>query len=142
VQFKQATPEGGEKRFNGIAVALNPLINLLTENGMEPPTAEQIKNNINIHNIGVTKKAKQTFNVEANGTTISRSSKVNNSNATQTKCKICVLIKKTAFSPESWEIFTACKYICYSYISNVKIYLSIDFIKSIINSLVCNQCKI
>ena len=59
MQFKQATPEGEERKFNGIAVALSPVINLLTENGFETPTAEQIKNNINIHNIGVTKKAKQ-----------------------------------------------------------------------------------
>ena len=106
IQFKQATPEGGERKFSGIAVALNPLINLLTEKGVETPTAEQIKNNINIHNIGTTKRAKQVFNVGANGTTISRSC-----NAVETKFKICVLIKKTAFSPEDWQIFEACKYI-------------------------------
>ena len=108
MKFKQATPEGRERKFGGIAVALNPLINLLAEKGVQPPTAEQIKNNLNIHNIGETKKTKQVFNVEANGTTISRSC-----NATQTKFKICVLIKKTAFSPEDWEIFEACKYILY-----------------------------
>ena len=49
----------GERKFSGIAVALNPLINLLTEKGVQPPTAEMIKNNINIHNTGATKKAKQ-----------------------------------------------------------------------------------
>ena len=47
-------------------MALNPLINLLTEKGIELPTAEQIKNNIHIHNIGSIKKAKQVFHVEAN----------------------------------------------------------------------------
>ena len=110
MKFKQATPEGGggggERKYSGIAVALNLLINILTEKGVQPPTAEQIKNNINIHNIGATKKAKQVFNVEANGMIISRSC-----NATQTKFKMSVLIKNTAFSPEDWEIFEACKYI-------------------------------
>ena len=73
---------------------------------MEPPTAKQIKNSINITNNGPAKKAKQVFNVEANSKTISRSF-----NATHTKFKTCVLLKRTDFSPEDWKVFEDCKYI-------------------------------
>lgn len=86
--------------MNGIAVALNPnpFINILDQCGIDTPGAEQIKNNINIHGIGVTKKAKQVFNETANGSTISRC-KDPSSNVT-TKFKTCVLIKKKLPFPQ------------------------------------------
>ena len=110
IQFKQVTPEGGERKLNGIAVALNPFINILDQCGIDTPGVEQIKNNINIHGIGVTKKAKQVFNATANGTTVSRCKDVSKD---MTKFKTCVFIKKTAFSSDAWESFADCKYIIY-----------------------------
>ncbi|KAL9976700.1 hypothetical protein ACROYT_G014027 [Oculina patagonica] len=103
IQFKQETPEGGVRKFNRIAVSLGTFLNTLSENGDEPPSVDQLKNEINHHGIEMTKKTKQVFNASANGTTISRSQ---DENATKTKCKVCVFLKRNAFSPDAWESFS------------------------------------
>ncbi|KAL9978149.1 hypothetical protein ACROYT_G015636 [Oculina patagonica] len=103
IHFKQETPEEGVRKFNGIAVSLNTFLNILSENGDEPPSAEQLKNEINLRGIGMTKKSKQVFNASANGTTISRSQ---DENATKSKCKVCVFLKRNAFPPDAWENFS------------------------------------
>lgn len=89
------------RRFNGVAVSLAP-------HGVDPPAADQIKNDINLHGIGMTKKTKQVFNADANGTTITRSK---DKAVTKAKEKICVFVQRNAFSQDDWERFATCKYI-------------------------------
>jgi len=67
---------------------------------------DRIKQDIKNHGLGVTTKAKQVFNVNSDGATISRSKEAKD----MTVFRDCVFIKRRAFRPEAWEEFATCNY--------------------------------
>lgn len=104
ISFKQKTADQGEQRFQGVAVALSPFLAMLANHGLQDvPPPDRIKQDINNHGLGVTKKAKQVFNVRDDGSSISRCK-----DAVPTHCKYCVFVKRSGFSPEAWEEFAKC----------------------------------
>ena len=107
ISFTLKTPDQGEKKCNGIAVALSPFLAKLSNHGLDTMAPQdRIKQDIKNHGIGVTTKAKQVFNVSEDATTISRSKGAQDT----TGFRNCVLIKCSAFRPEAWEEFSTCNY--------------------------------
>jgi len=105
ITFNLKTPDQGEKKCNGIAVASSPFLAKLSNHGldtMEPQgrTMQDIKN----HGIEVTTNAKQVFNVNEDGTPVSRSKEAKDT----TFFRNFVFIKRSAFRPEAWEEYSAC----------------------------------
>ncbi|KAJ7391441.1 hypothetical protein OS493_018487 [Desmophyllum pertusum] len=81
------------KKCQGIAVSLASSLPKISSTGVDQlPGVEQIKNDINNHGIGETKKRNQVFNVNEHGTTISRCK--DDGNNVPTMHKTCVLVKE------------------------------------------------
>jgi hypothetical protein len=96
--FKQ---NDSEPKVKGVAVALKWLFALISDNGMAPPSEGHVRQEIRALEIGIAKDKKQFFNKYANGNKISRSL-----DGVEVQSKTCVVIKRSAFSQESWEIFS------------------------------------
>lgn len=107
ITFNLKTPDQGEKKFNGLAVALAPFLAKLSNHGLDTMAPQdRIKQDIKNHGLGVTTKAKQVFNANDDGATISRCKEAKDT----TVFRNCVFIKRSAFRPEAWEEFATCNY--------------------------------
>ena len=88
-------------------MALSPFLAKLSNHGLDTlAPQDQIKQEIKNHGLGVITKAKQVFNVNEDGTSISRSKEAKDT----TVFRNCVFIKRSAFGPEAWEEFATCNY--------------------------------
>ena len=107
IAFTLKTLDQGERRCNGLAVALTPFLAKLSNLGLDTMAPQdRIKQDIRNHGLGVTSKAKQVFNINDDGATISRSKEAKKT----TVFRNCVFIKRSAFGPEAWEEFATCNY--------------------------------
>lgn len=103
-------PEGEEEKCQGIAVSLTSLLENFGFTGVDQlPDVDQIKNHINNHGIGKTKKINQVFNV--------------NVKMTATMCPLHTRPaswfkkKKSAFALDAWQDFATYKYKFYFHFS-------------------------
>jgi len=107
ITFTLKTPHQGEKKCNGIAVASSPFLAKLGNHGLDTMEPRgRIKQDLKNHGIKVTTKAKQVFNVNEDGTPVSRSKEAKDT----TVSRNCVFIKQSGFRPQAWEEFSACNY--------------------------------
>ena len=99
------TPDQGEKKCNGIAVALSPFMAMLINHGLDSlAPQDRIKQDIKNHGLGITTKAKQVFNIHEDGITISRAKDTKDT----TTFKNCIFVKRSAFRPEAWGEVATC----------------------------------
>lgn len=105
ITFKIKTPEQGEMKCNGLAVALGPFLAMLSNHGLDTLAPhDRIKQEIKNHGLGLTTNCKQVFNNNEDGSTISRAKEAKQS----TSFKYCIFLKRSVFGPEAWEEFATC----------------------------------
>ena len=108
--FTLKTPDQGDKKYNGVAVALSLFLAKLSNYGLDTlAPQDRIKQEIKNHGLGVITKAKQVFNVNEDGTSISRSKEAKDT----TVFRNCVFIKRSAFGPEAHVIITCYFFLIY-----------------------------
>ena len=99
------TPDQDEKKINGIAVALSPFMAMLVNHGLDTLAPQDcIKQDTKNHGLRVTTKAKQVFNINEDGITISHAKDAKET----TTFKYCIFDKRSAFRPEAWEEIATC----------------------------------
>ena len=100
VSFK--TKLTGSQRHNGVAISLKWLLALVKRFGRATPPENKIRHEIHHLSIGDGKgEKKQYFNKLPNGTTITRAG-----GGVEAVSRSCVLVKRSAFRPESWKVFS------------------------------------
>ena len=100
ISFKMKTSSVTLK-YNGVGVALKWFLNMVIKYGTSPPTEESIRQEIRVLEIGEIRDKKQFFNKCSNGKKISRGE-----GGVEIQSKSCVTFKHSAFSEESWKIFS------------------------------------
>ena len=92
----------GDQRHNGVAISLKWLLGLVKRFGGSNPPESRIRQEIHNLSIGDGKgEKKQYFNRNADGTTITRAA-----GGVATIPRSCVLVKRSAFRPESWKVMS------------------------------------
>ena len=87
-------------RTKGVAVALRYLEGLMLKYGLCVPSSDSIRRDLNL-DIGETRKVKQVFNRHADDERITRAS-----SGVEVEFKSCVVVKRGAFSEQSWQLFS------------------------------------
>ena len=95
--------------YSGVAVALKWLLPLIKQFGGTHPPEDRVRQEIRTLSIGDASDKKQYFNKFADGTTITRAAA-----GVEVTARSCVLVKYSAFQPESRRAFREGMNQCYS----------------------------